>query len=301
MPPPTHIARLPFRTGLTKPNTTDKVQIPRQTRRQATANASARPLLRATQPQPSHSSNPLLKDSIRRKCRVFDFRTGAIPYHKGWDFQHAVADELKMDEQAPDALILLEHEPVYTLGTASKLDHVLFNAREVRRNESDEPKNENENRGEAIIVRTERGGEVTYHGPGQLVVYPILNLRRHKMDLHWYLRSLEDAVIHMLDCEYNIQAGRKEGLTGVWVGDEKICAMGLKVSKWITMHGLAINVHTDLQPFSRIVPCGIQSHGVSSIHRLLSREVCLKRARESFIESFDAIFGPYEFITSPLP
>lgn len=265
--------------------------------------ASSRPLLQ-DQPAVLHAKVEVVarvsSTPTRPICRVYDLRAEYTPYHKGWDLQHALADELKQDPEASDALILLEHEPVYTLGTASRLENVLFNAREVRR-DPNEGSDVDGMIGDAIIVRTERGGEVTYHGPGQLVVYPILNLRRHKMDLHWYLRSLEHTVIDMMEREYNIHADRKDGLTGVWVGNEKVCAMGLKVSKWVTMHGLAINVHTDLKPFSRIIPCGISDHGVSSLHQLLSRDVCLHRARECLIESFDDTFGPYEFITAPLP
>lgn len=231
---------------------------------------------------------------VRPLCRVFDFRTGCVPYHHGWELQHALVDELKRDPMAPDTVVLLEHQPVYTLGTASCMQNVLFDAREVRRD--DFASAVVGEAGDAIVVRTERGGEVTYHGPGQLILYPILNLHRHKKDLHWYLRALEDTVIHMLHREYGLRASRKEGLTGVWVDEEKVCAIGLKVSKWITMHGLALNVRTDLSPFSRIVPCGINSHGVSSLHRLVSPDVCIHRARESLLESFDAIFGPYDFV-----
>lgn len=238
--------------------------------------------------------------SERPKCRVFDLRAGCVPYHQGWELQHALADELKEDSSASDAIVLLEHQPVYTLGTASRLEHVLFDAREVRRNDCGISNTREDRReigiaGDTMVVRTERGGEVTYHGPGQLVLYPIVNLRRHKMDLHWYLRSLEEAVIHMLHREYGLHASRKQGLTGVWVDDSKVCAIGLKVSKWVTMHGLALNVRTDLKPFSRIVPCGIDSHSVSSIHQLVSRSVCVDRARESLLHSFDHTFGPYDF------
>lgn len=229
-------------------------------------------------------------------------RDGCVPYREAWDLQHALVDQLKRDPEAPDSLILLEHHPVFTLGTASRLENVLFPAPYIqkRRHDSDSVSDDvsschSEGWKDIHIVRTERGGEVTYHGPGQIVVYPILNLRRHRMDLHWYLRSLEELVITMLREEYALDAERKEGLTGVWVADKKICAIGLKVSKWITMHGFALNVHMDLAPFKRIIPCGISNYGVSSLHLLVRDARCHIRAREGIIRAFDKTFGPYEF------
>ncbi|XP_042478583.1 octanoyltransferase LIP2p2, chloroplastic-like isoform X3 [Macadamia integrifolia] len=119
------------------------------------------------------------------------------------------------------------------------------------------------------VYRTERGGEVTFHGPGQLVMYPILNLRYHKMDLHWYLRALEEVVIRVLSSTFSIKASRLDGFTGVWVGNQKLAAIGIRVSRWITYHGLALNVTTDLTPFQHIVPCGIRNRQVGSIEGLL--------------------------------
>ncbi|KAI5065017.1 hypothetical protein GOP47_0019712 [Adiantum capillus-veneris] len=121
------------------------------------------------------------------------------------------------------------------------------------------------------LYRTERGGEVTYHGPGQLVMYPILNLRHFQMDLHWYLRTLEEVVIQALWNACGIEAVRIKGLTGVWVGTEKVAAIGVRVSRWVTYHGLALNVTTDLSPFKRIVPCGISSYSVGSLAEILKR------------------------------
>lgn len=248
-----------------------------------------------------------MSSSTRPKCRVFDLRDSCIPYHTGWDLQHELADELKGDASASDAVIMLEHQPVYTLGTASRLDHVLFDTDHIqKRQQTSKQSMDNKQIGnDVMIVRTERGGEVTYHGPGQIVMYPIINLSRHRKDLHWYLRSLEEMIIHVLQHEYGLQgACRKKGLTGVWVDNVKVCAMGLKVSKWITMHGLALNVNMDLSPFSRIVPCGIHDRGVSSIQKLLENEidttqgrkpVCTLHARDCLLRSFDHVFGPYEF------
>ncbi|CAN8065139.1 unnamed protein product [Agarophyton chilense] len=235
-----------------------------------------------------------------KPCRLFDLRGAPVAYGDAWELQHALADGMKRDARVADALVLLEHQPVYTLGTASSTDHVLFDAHERRRGDMGEPEGRGELDAPPLLVRTERGGEVTYHGPGQLVAYPILNLTRHRKDLHWYLRALEGTVIDMLLRFYGIRASRKDGLSGVWVGDQKVCAVGLKVSKWITMHGLALNVCTDLQPFQRIVPCGVTQHGVSSLHLLVrdGRSVSVQVARSHLLDSFERTFGPYRMIRS---
>lgn len=230
----------------------------------------------------------------RPTCRLLDIRHRCIPYPEGWRLQHSLVQQLKNDPSAEDALVLLEHDPVYTLGTASKLDNVLFNAHELRCADLAHTDSDCErlwSQHAPMLVRTERGGEVTYHGPGQLVAYPILNLHRHKQDLHWYIRSLEQVVIHMLQKFYNLQAERKQGLTGVWVDDKKVCAMGLKVSKWITMHGLALNVDMDLTPFRRIIPCGIHNYSVTSLAAILgSNAVSMQAVREHFTHAFCDVF-----------
>lgn len=163
-------------------------------------------------------------------------------------------------EDAGDTLIILQHPPVYTLGTRSTEANLKFDA-------NDPP---------FELHRTERGGEVTYHGPGQLVMYPILNLRHHKMDLHWYLRTLEEVVIGALYKACGIRAHRIDGLTGVWVDNQKVAAIGVRVSRWITYHGLALNVTTDLVPFSNIIPCGISDYSVTSVAKILenSDDLC---------------------------
>lgn len=157
------------------------------------------------------------------------------------------------NQDCADTVILLQHSPVYTMGTASTEDYLNFDIKDAPFN----------------VYRTERGGEVTYHGPGQLVMYPIINLRNHEMDLHWYLRMLEEIVIRVLSSTFSIKASRLDGLTGVWVGNQKVAAIGIRVSKWITYHGLALNVTTDLTPFNWIVPCGIRDRKVGNIKGLL--------------------------------
>lgn len=180
-----------------------------------------------------------------------------VPYEEAWNWQKSKVKERKMliekNEDWSDTVIVLQHHPVFTMGTGSSHENLNFDI-----NDSPYP-----------VYRTERGGEVTYHGPGQLVMYPIINLRYHKMDLHWYLRALEEVVIRVLSSKFSIKASRLDGLTGVWVGDQKLAAIGIRVAQWITYHGLALNVTADLAPFNWIVPCGIQNMRVGSIKSLL--------------------------------
>ncbi|ESQ54089.1 hypothetical protein EUTSA_v10025943mg [Eutrema salsugineum] len=192
-----------------------------------------------------------------RKCLCFDLYDQLVPYKKAWSWQKSIVQEKKAlidsNQDCSDTVILLQHTPVYTMGTGSSEDYLNFDLKNAPFD----------------VCRTERGGEVTYHGPGQLVMYPIINLRNHEMDLHWYLRTLEEIVIRVLSSSFSIKASRLDGLTGVWVGNQKVAAIGIRVSKWITYHGLALNVTTDLTPFNSIVPCGIRDRQVGSIKGLL--------------------------------
>lgn len=177
-----------------------------------------------------------------------------------WEWQQAMVKKsitaIQEGHDVNDAVIILQHPPVYTMGTRSSEEYLLFDKKQPP----------------CDLYYTERGGEVTYHGPGQLVMYPILNLRHHQLDLHWYLRSLEDVVIRALKSACAIEATRIKGLTGVWVGDKKVAAIGVRVSRWVTYHGMALNVTTDLSPFKRIVPCGISDHPVGSVNEILYRQ-----------------------------
>ncbi|XP_045829823.1 octanoyltransferase LIP2p, chloroplastic-like [Trifolium pratense] len=194
---------------------------------------------------------------LLRSCELLDFHQELIPYELAWSLQKDIVkkkkSQIENEGDCNDTLIVLQHPSVFTLGTASSNNNLNF---DIKNPPFD-------------IHRTERGGEVTYHGPGQLVMYPIINLRKHKMDLHWYLRTLEEVVIRVLSSTFSIQASRMEGLTGVWVGNEKVAAIGIRVNQWITYHGLALNVTTDLSPFKWIVPCGIHGRQVGSIKGLL--------------------------------
>lgn len=188
---------------------------------------------------------------------MYDLHTELVPYDEAWAWQKSIVEEkkvlLEQNRDGLDTLIVLQHPPVYTLGAGGSEEFLNFDIKNAP----------------FEIHRTERGGEVTYHGPGQLVMYPILNLRYYKEDLHWYLRALEEVVIRVFSSTFSINASRVEGLTGVWVGDTKLAAIGIKVSRKITYHGLALNVTTDLSPFQRIVPCGIRDRGVGNIKGLV--------------------------------
>ena len=200
-----------------------------------------------------------------RKIDILDL--GARPYKEVWDLQKELVEK-RRNGQINDTLILVEHEPVYTLGKSADENHILQHTpREVK------------------TYRIERGGDVTFHGPGQLVGYPILDLHNYKKSISGYMRSLEQLIIDTL-VEYEITAERKDGLTGVWVGDEKIAALGVRVTRWITMHGFALNVTPDLTYYSGIIPCGIFEYGVTSMFKLLTDEVAVDSVKQVLIEKF---------------
>uniref|UniRef100_A0A7N0TFP4 lipoyl(octanoyl) transferase n=1 Tax=Kalanchoe fedtschenkoi TaxID=63787 RepID=A0A7N0TFP4_KALFE len=207
-----------------------------------------------------------------RRCVCYDLHKELVPYKSAWDWQREVVGLRKelasKDVDFEDTLMVLQHCPVYTMGTGSKQDFLKFDV-------SNAPYD---------LYRTERGGEVTYHGPGQLVMYPIMNLRYHKMDLHWYLRALEEVIMRALSSSFSIKSSRLEDFTGVWVDDQKVAAIGVRVSKWVSFHGLALNVTTDLTPFKQIVPCGIRNREVGSIKNLLAETSTTKYTDSQIIE-----------------
>ena len=187
--------------------------------------------------------------------------------------------ERRRRDEIPDHLLLLQHPHVITLGvrTADARSHIVAGEAELDR------------RG-VTVHETGRGGDVTYHGPGQLVGYPIFALEPSRRDLHRYVRDIEEALIQAL-ATFGISGGRVSGLTGVWVGDEKVAAIGVRVSRWITSHGFALNVTTDLDYFGLIVPCGITGRGVTSVDRLLGGAPPLDAVQDAVIEAFTAVFG----------
>ena len=217
-----------------------------------------------------------------KKVRFEDL--GTIDYQTAWDYQEKLLAEtvaiktqnrkLAVEEQqlTPNHLLFCQHPHVYTLGKSGHQENLLMNDEQL-------------NAAGAQFYKINRGGDITYHGPGQLVGYPILDLENFFTDIHKYMRILEEAII--LTCaDYGLSAGRIDGLTGVWLGHEdgqnprKICAMGVKCSRWVTMHGFAFNVNTDLNFFGNIIPCGISDKAVTSLQQELGRELTMNEVAE---------------------
>lgn len=189
-------------------------------------------------------------------------RLGRMGYQEAWELQRRVGQAVGSGS-LPDTVLLVEHPPVYTVGRSAhgSLDNLLWG--EERRAEE----------GIALFM-VDRGGDITYHGPGQLVGYPILDLTRHGRDLHQYLRRLESTIIRVL-ARFAITGVQESPHTGVWVGTEKVAAIGVKASQWVTQHGFALNVNPDLSHFTGIIPCGIEDKGVTSMARILSRDLTI--------------------------
>ena len=195
------------------------------------------------------------------------------PYSLAWSHQRSLVEARIANPDLPDMLLLLEHPPVYTLGTGSDIKFIKFNLDKTDKE----------------VYRIERGGEVTYHCPGQLVGYPILNLRYYRQDLHWYLRQLEEVILQTIAI-YGLSGSRIGGLTGVWVEGYKIAAIGIKVSRWITYHGFAINVCPDLSGFAEIIPCGIANKPVGSLRQFLPN-ISLRQVQQDLSRVFASVFG----------
>ena len=218
-------------------------------------------------------------------------------YQQAWDIQDALLQQnvrIKSSAgQSPEGgtklpetahhLLFVEHDPVYTLGKSGHMEHVLISEQEM------------EERG-ILFFKTNRGGDITFHGPGQVVGYPVLDLEKFSTDIGKYLRNLEEVVILALDA-YGIRGERSAGETGVWIEpgiagrERKICAMGVRCSRWITMHGFALNVNTDLSYFDHIIPCGIQNKAVTSIEKELGRPVPMEEVRQHLKRNFEKVFS----------
>ena len=196
---------------------------------------------------------------------------GRKSYKAVWDLQKEMQQQ-RINGNIEDTLILVEHDPVYTLGKNANEDHLL------------------QSRDESVdVFNIERGGDITFHGPGQLVGYPILDLSNYKKSVSWYMRTLEQVLIDTL-IEFKITAQQNDGLTGVWVGDEKIAALGVRISRWVTMHGFALNVNPDLSFYDGIIPCGIFDHGVTSMEQLLGETQNSDNVKNMVIEKFNKYF-----------
>jgi lipoyl(octanoyl) transferase len=202
-------------------------------------------------------------------------RLGRVPYARGLEIQESLVAE-RQAGRVPDHLLLLEHDPVFTLGRNARQENVLFPAEALRERGFD-------------VFETGRGGDVTYHGPGQVVGYPVLELSPDRRDVHRYVRDLEEVMIRTC-ADYGIEAGRVEGLTGTWVGRDKIGAIGVRIARWVTSHGFAFNVATDLSAFDLIVPCGIRGRGVTSLERFLGRPVPIDAVVDRLTRHFAAVF-----------
>jgi len=193
-------------------------------------------------------------------------------YETVWELQkqlHLLVKEKKL----PDLVLFLEHEHVYTFGKNANEDFLLDSRIE-----------------NAEVVHTDRGGQVTYHGPGQLIGYPIINLNFHKKSVSWFMRSLEQIIIDTLSV-FNIESNRKEGLPGVWVNDEKICAMGVRIAQWVTMHGFALNINPEMKYFDGMIPCGILNHGVTSLKGLIDEDIKNEKIIKVLMKNFNLTFN----------
>lgn len=200
---------------------------------------------------------------------------GLVEYAEGLRLQRELVAQRKAGE-IPDTLLLLEHPHVFTLGRNARKENLL--ATPDRRASQG-----------VQVYETDRGGDVTYHGPGQLVGYPIFDLTQHRRDLSWYMRSLEEVFIGVAR-DFGIEAGRLPGAPGVWVGNNKLVAMGVHVSRWVTSHGFAFNVNTDLRYFEWIVPCGLRDKGVTSLEKLVGRAVEMDTVVGQVVEHFGRVF-----------
>jgi lipoyl(octanoyl) transferase len=216
-------------------------------------------------------------------------RLGLVPYADGLELQRRLVEDRKAD-RIPDTLLLLQHPHVLTVGVKKDgRSHILASPEKLQTLGVD-------------VFETGRGGDVTYHGPGQLVGYPILDLNPDRRDVHRYVRDLEEVMIRVC-AEYGLDAGRVKGFSGAWIADEKIGAIGVRISRWITSHGFAFNVTTDVDFFNLIVPCGIAERGVTSLAAKLGQAPAMSEVEDRFVASFAAVFDrhPQEAVASATP
>ena len=206
-------------------------------------------------------------------CRVEQL--GLVDYQEALRLQAQRVAQRKSGTIS-DTLLLLEHPHVYTLGRNARREHLLASREWLEEHRIE-------------VFETDRGGDITYHGPGQLVGYPILDLTTHRRDLTWYMRSMEEVLIGVA-ADLGVRARRLAGAPGVWVENEKLAALGVHVSRWVTSHGFALNVNTDLGHFEGIVPCGLRGKGVTSLAKLLGKAVRMETVRQLVVEHFARVF-----------
>jgi lipoate-protein ligase B len=208
--------------------------------------------------------------------QLFQINLEQIKYQKVWEIQKRLV-ELRYLSKIPDSIIVCEHDPVITMGRGTDRKNLLVTKESLQKKNID-------------LFEIERGGDITFHGPGQAILYQIIDLRNRDKDTHKYLRDLEKVVINALG-KLGLEAGIKKGLTGIWVNDFKVGAIGVAVSKWITYHGLALNVNTDLDYFKLINPCGITEYPVGSISRLLKKTINIEDINKLLINTFFKYFA----------
>lgn len=202
-------------------------------------------------------------------------RPGLVKYEQAYSMQKELL-EGRIRGEVPDTLILLEHEPVFTVGRSGSLNNILIDEQERLREK-------------IALFKVNRGGDVTYHGPGQLVGYPIFDLSGYGRDIHKFLRMLEEVIIKV-SAEYELRAGRVSGFTGVWVGQKKIASIGIGVRKWVSFHGFSLNVAPDMRHFSLINPCGLGERKMTSMKELLGCELSIEEVQEKAVKNFSEVF-----------
>lgn len=180
-------------------------------------------------------------------------------------------------EETPDTLLLVEHPHVYTLGRNARRSHLLADRDKLRGIGAE-------------VHETDRGGDITYHGPGQLVGYPILDLKQHRRDVGWYMETLQEILILTVK-DFGITSHPRDGMRGIWVGEEKLGSLGVHLSRWVTSHGFALNVNTDLTYFDHIIPCGLEGVRMTSLEKLTGRSICLENVQEMLINHFGKLFS----------
>ncbi len=217
----------------------------------------------------------MLMENLSTSREIIVCDLGLIDYKQAWDLQLKVHEKRRFGN-IEDVLFICEHPHTYTLGKIAEKQNLLYSEQEL-------------NQKNISVFEIDRGGDITYHGPGQIVGYAIINLENWKKDTHLYLRSLEQVLINTCH-DYKIKSGRNDNYTGVWIENRKICAIGIKVSRWITMHGFAFNVNTDLSLFNGIIPCGIQDKQVTSLNKEIGREIDLHETKQIIINNFKEVF-----------
>jgi lipoate-protein ligase B len=217
---------------------------------------------------------------MNRKLRYYNLNL--LDYPKAWELQKQI-HSLRVQNNIEDVLILLEHPNTYTLGKTAHIEHLIGDKNFIEQNN-------------ISIFNIDRGGDITYHGPGQLVGYPIINLSDWYQDSHKYLRALEEVIIKVCS-DYGLNAGRNDNFTGVWIENRKIAAIGIKISRWVTMHGFAFNVNTDLNLFNGIIPCGISDKAVTSLEKELNFHITIEEVKEKTLKYFEQVFN-YNLIVS---